>query len=85
MLIMNDMVSNRPFQVRNEGPAGPFLLASVDQLDALRQLFAERQVKYWVEENAISMDGGPFIAVVNFGRNADPAHIQELLDRVNCV
>jgi hypothetical protein len=80
-MTMIDVSTEQPLQVRNEGTAGPYVLVSLDQLDSLRSTLNAHGIYHWVEENAISLNGGPYTVVVNFGRNADPAAIQSLLDR----
>ena len=54
----------------------------LDQLDMVKRLLGEKSVRYWVSEHAISMDGGPYIAVVNFGRGGNLDTIQSILDSV---
>jgi hypothetical protein len=49
-------------------------------LARIRDLLDSRSVRYWVDGDAISLDGRPAIAVVNFGRSGDAAQIQVILD-----
>ena len=39
-------------------------------------------INYWIEENVISLDGGPEIAIVNLGRGADVAAVRTVLESV---
>jgi hypothetical protein len=50
------------------------------QLDEVRRLLDGRGIRYWVEENAISMDGGPETVVVNLGREGNAMAVQAVLD-----
>jgi hypothetical protein len=50
------------------------------QVDEVRRLLNSQGIIHSLEEQAISMDGGPYIAVINFGRDADVLAIQAVLD-----
>jgi hypothetical protein len=47
---------------------------------ATRARLDRHSVHYWVDADAISLDGKPAIVVVNFGRAGDASRIQALLD-----
>ena len=80
---MTDAATKKTLRVSNDGTAGPYIMVPVIQLDEVRQLLDRRAVAYWIEENAISLNGAPEIAVINLGRDGDPAVVQALLDSVN--
>ena len=63
-----------------EGMAGPYLMVSVPQLDAVLAVLDRHKVRYWVDADAISLDNEPAIAVINFGRTGEAARIQAILD-----
>jgi hypothetical protein len=52
------------------------------QLDDVCRLLDEHKVRYSVEEEVISLDGGPEIAAIDFGRNANALAVQAILDSV---
>ena len=52
------------------------------QLERVRALLDANKVRYWVDEEAISLDGKPEIAVINLGRGSNPAKVQSLLDSI---
>lgn len=79
---MNDAVTQKPFRVSTEGTAGPYIMVPVSQLEEVRRLLDSRRIGYWVEENAISLNGAPEIAVINLGREGDATTVQTLLDSV---
>lgn len=79
---MTDAATKKRLCVSNDGTAGPYIMVPVIQLDDVRRLLDSRAVGYWVEENAISLDGAPEIAVVNLGRGGDAAAAQALLDSI---
>lgn len=76
---MIDVATKKPLQVET-GAGGPLLWVSLPQLGTLRPLLDRHRVTYWLSEGAASYGGGPYIAVVNFGRSGNAAQIQALLD-----
>ena len=77
---MTDMTKNKPLRVSGDGSAGPYLMVPLGQLDEVRGLLDSHQIYYWVDENAISLDGEPAIAFVNFGRGTEGRKVQVILD-----
>lgn len=77
---MTDVATQKPLYVSTGGTAGPYIILSVNQLDEVRRILDDNQIGYWVEENVISLNGGPEIAVMNFGRGGNATAIQALLD-----
>ena len=77
-----DAKTKKPLRVSTDGTAGPYIRVPVSQLDDVRRLLDGHGIGYWIGENAISFDGAPEIAVVNFGRGGDPALVQSILDKV---
>jgi hypothetical protein len=79
---MTDTTTKKPLRVSTDGTTGPYIMVPVSQLDGVRRLLDSRGVRYWVEENAISLDEAPEIAVINLGRGGDAATVQAVLDSV---
>jgi len=79
---MIDTMTNDRLHVSIDGTAGPYIMVPVSQLGELRELLKKRGVRYDVEENAISFDGKPEVAVVDLGRGADGSAVQAILDSV---
>ncbi len=77
---MIDTTTRKPLRVSTDGTAGPYLMVPVSQLPEVRSLLGDHQIRHWVEEDAISFDGAPEVAVVNLGRGTDIAPIQAILD-----
>ncbi len=77
---MIDTQTKRPLKVSTDGTAGPYLMLPVAQLDQLRTLFDRDGIRYWVDSDAISLDGKPEVAVINFGRFGSAVLVQKLLD-----
>jgi hypothetical protein len=78
--MMIDTTTHRPLHVSTDGTAGPYIMVPLSQLDDIKRLLDGRQVRYWVDENAISMDGAPYVAVINLGREGNAAAVQAILD-----
>jgi hypothetical protein len=77
---MIDAMTKKPLYVSTDGTAGPYIMVPVSQLADLRELLKKHHVSYSVEEDAISLDGGPETAVVDLGHGADFRAIQAILD-----
>lgn len=77
---MIDVTTKRPLCVLADGDAGPYIMVPVQQIEAVRALLDQNSIRYWVDEEAISLDGNPEITVVNLGQRTDPAAVQEVLD-----
>ena len=79
---MTDATSQQRLRVSTDGTAGPYIMVPVSQLEEVKGLFNARRIRYWVDENAISLNGEPEVTVINLGREADAAAVQEILDSV---
>lgn len=77
---MTDATTQKPLRVSTDGTTGPYIMVPVSQLDEVCRLLDSRHTGYWVEEDAISLDEAPEVAVINLGRGADAAAIQAILD-----
>jgi hypothetical protein len=77
---MIDEMTRNSLRLSSDGVAGPYLMVPVTQLDAVLAVLDRREVHYWVDADAISLDNEPAITVINFGRSGDEARIQAILD-----
>jgi hypothetical protein len=77
---MIDEMTRDRLRVLTDGVAGPYLMVPVTQLARVREVLDLHGVHYWPDADAISLDGRPAIAVLNFGRAGDAARIQHFLD-----
>ena len=77
---MIDTTTRQPLSVSADGDAGPYIMVPVAQLDKVRALLEANKGPFWVDEEAISLDGKPEIAVINLGRGSNSATVQGLLD-----
>ncbi len=79
---MIDTTTHEPLYVSTDGDAGAYIMVPVAQLDGLTTVLNSSQVRYWVDEEAISLDGKPEVAVINLTEGSDPATVQSLLDSI---
>lgn len=77
---MIDSSTKKPVDVSTGGDAGPYIMIPVQQVEDIRVLLDAHNIPYWVDEDAISVDGKPAITVVNFSRGVDRAAVQDILD-----
>jgi len=77
---MIDELTRNSLRVPTDDIAGPYLMVTVTQLDAVLAVLDSNHVRYWVDADAISLDNEPAITVINFGRSGDAARIQTILD-----
>lgn len=77
---MIDAITRERIVIHTEGTGGPYFMVAQEQLDAVTTALRARNVPHWVDEDAISLDGEPAVAVVNLGRAADVPAVQRLLD-----
>ncbi len=79
---MIDATTQMPLCVSTDGGAGPYIIVPIGQLEKVIAILDSNKVPYWVDEEAISLDGKPEIVVVNLGQRSDPTMIQRLLDSI---
>jgi hypothetical protein len=80
---MIDEMTEERIRVSTDGVAGPYLMLSMTKLGHVCQQLDKHAIRYWVDADAISLDGKPPIAVINFGRAGDAASIQTILDKAD--
>ncbi len=78
--MMIDQTTQKPFRIKSDEIAGPFLSLPLAQLKSVREVLDRHAIRYWVNSEAISLDGKPAKIVINFGRTGDAARIQAALD-----
>lgn len=54
-------------------------MVAVSQLGEVKRLLESKRIRYWIEENAISWEGAPYVAVINLGRDGDADAVQAIL------
>ena len=79
---MTDLTTQKPLQVSTDGAAGPYIMVPLSQLGDVRWILDSNNIRYWVDEEAISVDNNPFIATINLGRAGDAGTVQAILDKL---
>ena len=79
---MIDSETQERILIHTEGNGGPYLMVAHDQLGAIIETLRSHNVSHWVDEDVISIDDGPGVAVVNLGRGSEVSGIQRLLDGI---
>ena len=79
---MIDTTTRQPIYVSTDGEAGPYIMLPMAQLDKIRGFLETNKIPYWVDEEVISLDGKPEVAVINLGHGTNPATVQRLLDSI---
>jgi hypothetical protein len=79
---MTDTVTRKPIKVETHGGELGYIRIPLAQLDTVTAVLDANKVPYWVDEEALSMDGGPEITWINLDEDADLALVQRLLDRI---
>jgi hypothetical protein len=77
---MLDATTQKPLTVYPNLEYGPFMLLPLDQLADVRRLLDEHGMRYEVEDNAISIDGGPMTVAINFKRGTEAETVRAILD-----
>jgi hypothetical protein len=77
---MIDQMTKDRLRVASDSVAGPYLMLPMSQLRHICDVLDRHAIRYWVDSDAISLDGKPAIIVINFGRTGDASRIQALLD-----
>jgi len=77
---MTDSFTREPIRVSDDGDTGPYILVRLDQLDLLKRLLDGAGIRFTVDEDAVSFNDQPYIAVVNLGNHVDVLAVQNLLD-----
>ena len=79
---MVDVTTQQPLRVSTDGTVGPYILVPLSQLGDVQRLLDSRGVPYWVDEEAVSLNGSPAVTVIDLGRKGDANAVQSLLDTV---
>lgn len=80
---MIDSFTGAAIHVSTDGDAGPYIVLRLDQLDVVKKALDQSHVLYWVDENAVSLNGKPELVVINLSRDTDAKSVQTILDHLN--
>ena len=79
---MIDAITNERIIIHTEGTGGPYLMVASDQLEAVLRSLRQHRVQHWTDDDAISLDGEPAVAVINLGRGVNVPAVQRILDEI---
>ena len=79
---MIDTITQKPLRVLTYGDDGSDLVVSLDFLDKVELLLDTNGISYEVDDEVLSMDGGPEMAFIPINKKSDTVKVQELLDSV---
>jgi hypothetical protein len=79
---MTNQATGSALRVAPDEAVGPYIRLPYSQLDELKRVLDSHGISYSVRENIISLEGGPYMAVVNLKRGTDAKAVQALLDGV---
>jgi hypothetical protein len=77
---MIDIELHTPLLIRTEGNAGPYLLVPIQQIENVEAVLRAARIAFSISRDAVQLNGHDAIALVDFGRRADAAAIQAVLD-----
>ena len=77
---MVDVTNKKPLRVSTDGTAGPYLMLPLDDVGRVKGLLDSHGIRYFVEENAVSLNGRPYVTLIDFGLRGDASSIQTILD-----
>lgn len=77
---MIDVELNDRLTVHTEGDAGPYLMVPIQQLAQVEAVLHNAHITYSLSRDVVQVDGHDADALIDFGRRADPARIQTILD-----
>jgi len=79
---MIDAIAHKPLTVEAVEDGGAILDLPESQLEQVKAVFDAHNVRYWIDEDVVSCDGGPETALIIISQNEDPARVQRLLDSI---
>ena len=71
---------NQKLQVVNDKLSGPYIWVTIDQIERVQKILQDNDIPHWVDHHAVSVDGGPFLTVININQKCDPNRVQAFLD-----
>jgi len=79
---MLDSSTGEKIDVRVDRECGPYIMIEPAKMARIEQLLKKSGIFYRVENDSNACKGTPEAAVIEFGKDSDPARIQQVLDSV---
>jgi len=80
---MIDAATNQTLNVQARAAGWSTLRLLEDQLSEVCQVLDANGFRYRIDQNIISLNGGPQMTQIHFGQEIDVAAIQKALDGIN--
>jgi hypothetical protein len=77
---MTDTTTQKPLRVSADRTARAYIMLPLSQVEEVQRLLDAHGVRHWVEDNSISLDGGPYISTIQLGRDENAKAVQAILD-----
>jgi hypothetical protein len=75
-----DTVTRKPIEVETDSWVEPQTSVPLVQLKQITDLLDANGIFYWVDEEVLSIDDGPEIALITLDYRTDTTRVQRLLD-----
>jgi hypothetical protein len=79
---MIDSITRKPLTINSYQGKGGILDLPLEQLDKVRALLDANIIFYWVDDEVLSINGGPETAWITISQKHDAAMVQRLLDSI---
>ncbi len=79
---MIDVTTNERLTVIAPAFGGAYICLPEEQLTQVTGLLDAHKIKYWVDEESLSIDEGPEVTWINLIEASDAAMVQRVLDSV---
>jgi len=63
----------------DRGHGRAYIRLPLSQVDEVTRLLDHHAIRHWVEENSISLNGGPYMSIINLGREGNAQTVQAIL------
>lgn len=80
---MIDTTTGQPLCVSTAEGTSAYIMLPLAQLDEVTKLLDKNDISYWVDEEALSVDGEPEVIWINLKRGSNAATVQSLLDSIS--
>ena len=77
---MIDTATHKAIKVSFTDAAGPYIWVSLEQLDRLRKVLEQHDIRHWVDNYSVSVNGEPMMTKIYVRKRTDPDQVQRLLD-----
>ncbi len=77
---MIDAITDKPLQVTDTDGGPAIFDVPARQVEEIQRLLSAHGIRYWVDEDYFSFEGGPETTIIYFGHAGDSKKVQSILD-----